>query len=244
MDRGSLSMPITESEVLNAVSVALGSPSESEYSTAAKQDALRRGLIQYSQFRPKRMFGNFQTVIDQQQYDIGSSYSYLIGITDVFYAPDDSISYTQYGSAVYDNIVPLTNSRNINTIEQEALRVIDNQITSVLQSGQRYDHHKVNDNTIALMPTPTIVKTVYFSYSLIKDISDLRESEYQDIIDFTFVVSGSDLSNIRSNRPLQMNTPDLGFIMFQSQKQLTSQITEVRDRLMKKFGVNSFVIHG
>jgi len=233
----------TESDVLNAVSVAMGSPSEIEYSKMNKQDALRRGLIQYSQFRPLKKIGQFETVKDQQDYDIGSSYSYLIGITGVFYGLNDSIDLSSLYGNVYDNFVNTAELRGINTLDQEALRYIDSQMISVIQASQRYDYHKTDDNTIALIPVPIDVRTIFFTYSTIRSLSDLRENDYQDIVDFTFLVSASALANNR-NKVLQQNTPDLGFIMFRSGKFLDEQVGQVRKRLMNKFGVNSFIAHG
>lgn len=234
----------TESDVLNAVSKALGSPPESEYSIADKQDALRRGLIQYSQFRPLRKIGSFITEADKQIYDIGSSYSYLIGITDVFYGtgdmPDLDRSFNTL-QAEYVNSVALG---DVNTLRHEALRVTDEQALSLIQAAQRYDYEKIDDNNVALIPTPTKVVEIFFMYSLIRTLDDLRENDYQDIVDFTFMIAGSSLLSERSKRPLQMNVPDLGFIMFQSSKNIEKQLEETGKKLKNRFGVTFFVTHG
>jgi hypothetical protein len=234
----------TESDVLNAVSKALGSPPESEYSTADKQDALRRGLIQYSQFRPLRKIGSFETEANTQIYDIGSSYSYLIGITDVFYGPSDSPDLEYMYNAVQSDYINTAASGNLNTINHEALRVMDERALSLLQSSKRYDFEPLDDNNVALIPTPTSVQTIFFTYTIIRTLDDLRENDYQDIVDFTFMIAGSSLLSERSKRPLQMNVPDIGFIMFQSNKNIEKQLEETSKRLTGKFGVTSFVTHG
>jgi len=234
----------TESDVLNAVFKALGSPSETEYSTADREDALRRGLIQYSQFRPLRKIGSFETEANQQIYDLGSSYAYLIGITDVFYGPSDGLDLTYQYNTIYNQYLDTAALSGINTLKHEALRVTDEQALSLIQASQRYDHEKLDDNNVALIPTPTGTVTIYFTYSIIRTLADLRENDYQDIVDFTFMVAGSGLLSERSKRPLQMNVPDLGFIMFASNKSIEKQLMDTNERLKNKFGVTAFVTHG
>lgn len=234
----------TESDVLNAVSKALGSPPESEYSAADKQDALRRGLIQYSQYRPLRKIGSFETEVNIQIYDIGSSYSYLIGINDVFYGPSDSLDLQYSYTALQSEYINTAALGGLNTINHEALRVLDERVLSLLQASKRYDFEKLDDNNVALIPTPTGVQTIFFTYSTIRTLDDLRENDYQDIVDFTFMVAGSNLLSERDKKPLQMNVPDLGFIMFKSNKNIEKQLEETGKKLKNRFGTTSFVTHG
>lgn len=234
----------TESDVLNAVTLALGYLSETEFSTTNKQDALRRGLIQYSQFRPLRKIGSFTTEADVQQYDIGSSYSYLIGITGVFYGSGEMTDLNYLYNSVYSVYANTSAMRGIETLDHEALRVLDDRVISLIQSSQRYDYHKIDDNVVALIPIPTTIREIFFTYSIIRTFNDLRENDYQDIIDFTFLAAASSVLAARSKRPLQMNVPDLGFIMFQSSKFIAEQIAEVNKKLTNKFAVTSFITHG
>jgi hypothetical protein len=232
----------TESDVINAAFKALGSISETEYSTSDRQDALRRALLEFSQYRPLRKIGSFNTEIDRQVYDLGSSYSYLLSITDVYYGPGDSPDLSLYYNTLTDEY--LNAFAGINTLNHEALRVIDNRTLSLVQSGQRWNFKRVDDNNVALIPTPTKVQTIYFTYSLIKTFNDLREQDYQDIVNFVIMIAGSGIISDRNKRPLQMNTPDIGFIMFHSTKSIEKILESTGKTLKNKFGVSSFITHG
>lgn len=234
---------LIESDVLNAVVMALGNPSLIEFPQADREDALRRGLIQYSQFRPLRKLGSFDTVVDQQVYDLGSSYSYLIGITNVFYGPGDFANMDSFYAGFYNSYINTSNFSSVSTLDQQALRVIDNRMLAVIQASQRYDFHRVDDDNIALIPTPEDVKTIFFTYSDIRTLSDLRERDYQDTVDFMYIAAASIMAEIRS-KILQMNTPDIGFIMFRSGEHINKIAAEKNKALAQKFGVNSFITHG
>lgn len=232
----------TEEDILNAVTFAIGSPSESEYPNAAKQDALRRALTHYSQYRPLKRIGVFSTVADQQQYDIASSYTYLVGVKEVYYGSTEGDLSGFYGN-VYDRLVNISSLQDMDVLSHEALRVIDKQTVGVIEASHRYETHMVDEVTVALIPTPEDVRDVYFEYSTIKAVSDLKEREYQDIVDFTFVIAAMDLANKR-HKILQVNEPGTGFVMFQGGKFLAEQVERTRERLMKNLGINSLVIHG
>ena len=232
----------TEEDVIGAVTIALGNPTVTEYADASKRDALRRALAHYSTYRPLRRIGVFTTVADQQQYDIASSYAYLVGVTDVFYGATGQ-DLTGYFGNVYDNLVSVSNARGLDTISNESLRVIDDQNTSVMQASNRYEHEMLDDVTVALIPTPEDVRNVYFEYTIIKTVSDLKEREYQDIVDFTFIISGMDLANKR-HKILQLNDPSAGFIMFHSGSFLSEQVERARNRLQERLGVSSLALHG
>jgi len=232
----------TEENIINAVTKAMGNPSLTEASYADKQDDLRRALAHYSMYKPLRRIGVFQTVANQQQYDIASSYTYLVAVNEVFYGAIGQDLTGFYGN-VYDRLVNISELRGLDTIKNESLRVIDKQSIGVIEASNRYETDMVDDVTVALIPTPEDVRDVYFTYSIIKTVADLRESEYQDIVDFTFVISASNLAAKRQ-KILQINEPVTGFVMYHSGLFLKSQVTETRERLEKKLGVNSLVIHG
>lgn len=232
---------LTETEIIDAVTNAIGNPSTDEYSLAAKQDALRRALTEYSKYKPIRRIGVFQTVADQQQYDIGSSYSYLVGITNVFYGSNSEDLTGYYGNTgIWFDQLALG---NLDTLNNESLRVIDNQAISVAQDALRFDYEMLDDNIVALMPTPEDARNVYFMYTLIKAVDDLRESEYQDIVDFTVIISAQDLGAIR-NKILQYNDPQTGFVMFQSGNFLKEVAKAANERVTKSLGVGTLAIHG
>jgi hypothetical protein len=233
---------ITEDNIIDAVTVALGNPSVSELSLASKQDALRRGLNHYSQYKPLRRLGVFSTIADQQQYDIASSYAYLVEVNEVYYGATGQDLTGFYGN-VYDRLIQISELQGMDTISHEALRVIDKQNVSVIEASMRYDTEMLDDVTVALIPTPEDVRDVYFVYSLIKTVADLREIEYQDVVDFTFIVAGMDLANKR-HKILQVNEPGTGFVMFHSGKFLNDQVKDARMRLQNSLGVNSLVLHG
>ncbi len=232
----------TEDDIIDAVTFAMGSPSISEYPDAPKRDALRRALAHYSQYKPLRRMGSFSTIADQQQYDIASSYAYLVEVTEVYYGATGQDLTGFYGN-VYDRLIQISEYQDMDTIANEALRVIDKQNISVVEASVEYDSKMVDDNTVALIPTPEDIRTVYFEYTIIKTVADLKENEYQDIVDFTFLVAAMDLANKR-HKILQVNEPGTGFVMFQGGKFLWEQAEVVRARLIAKLGVNSLVIHG
>lgn len=232
----------TEDDIISAVTIALGNPSTAEYSNAAKLDALRRARGHYSRYKPIRNIGSFSTIADQQQYDIASSYAYLISVTEVHYGATGQDLTGFYGN-VYDRLTPLPESGDLDTISNESLRVINDQNASVIQESNRYEHKMIDDVTVALIPTPEDVRDVYFEYTTIKAVADMRESEYQDIVDFTFLTSAMDLANKR-HKILQVNEPGTGFVMWQGGKFLAEQVREVRTRLMNSLGVSSLVLHG
>ena len=232
----------TEDNIVDAVTYALGSPSLSEYPDVAKQDALRRGLIHYSQYKPLRKIGKFATVANQQQYDIAGSYAYLVGVNEVFYGAIGQ-DFTGFYGNVYDGLVNISELQGLDTISNESLRVIDNQAIGVIEASTRYETEMIDDVTVALIPTPEDVRDIYFTYSIIKTVGDLKEREYQDVVDFTFLIAAMDLANKR-HKILQLNDPSAGFLMFQGGKFLELQAEKTRERLMKRLGVNSLVIHG
>ena len=232
----------TEDDIINGLTFALGQANVAEYSDAAKRDALRRGLIQYSKYKPLRRIGVFSTVANQQQYDIASSYSYLIDVTEVYYGATGEDITGFYGN-VYDRLISISETRGLDVISNESLRVIDDQNVSAIQESHRYSHKMIDDVNVALIPTPEDVRDVYFEYTLIKEVSDLRESEYQDIIDFSFVIAGMDLANKR-HKILQINEPATGFVMWHGGKFLKEQVKEARERLHNSLGVSSLALHG
>lgn len=232
----------TEDNIIDAVTFAMGSPSISEYPDAPKRDALRRALVHYSQYKPLKRIGSFSTIADQQQYDIASSYAYLVEVAEVFYGATGEDLAGFYGN-IYDRLVQISEYQNMDTISNEALRVIDKQNISVVHDSVEYDFKMVDEVTVALIPTPEDIRTVYFEYTLIKTVADLKENEYQDIVDFTFLVAAMDLANKR-HKILQLNDPSSGFLMFQGGKFLWEQVEVVRARLIARLGVNSLVIHG
>ena len=233
----------TEDDIISAVTFAIGNPSESEYPTTAKQDGLRRALSHYSQYKPLRRIGKFTTQADVQQYDIASSYTYLVGVTDIFYGPAGGQDLTGAYGDLYDNLLNLSGSQGPDMITNEALRVIEDQSIGVIEASRRFGHHMIDDNIVALIPTPTDIRDVYFEYTIIKTVADLKELEYQDIVDFSIIVSASDLS-ARRNKILQINEPGTGFVMFHSGKFLQDVVKETRVRLMKSLGVSSLALHG
>jgi hypothetical protein len=232
----------TEDDIITAVTYAIGNPSLSEYPDAPKRDALRRGLVSYSKYKPLRRIGSFTTVANQQQYDIASSYAYLVGVGEVFYGATGQDLTGFYGN-VYDRLVQISELQEYDTISNEALRVIDKQSMGVIEASTRYETHMIDDATVALIPTPEDVRTIYFEYSLIKTVADLKENEYQDIVDFTFLSAASELAS-RRNKILQINEPGTGFVMFHSGKFLSDQVEVTRKRLMNSLGVNTLVLHG
>ena len=175
----------TETDIISAVTYAIGNPSVSEYPDEAKQDVLRRALAHYSQYKPLKKTGKFTTQSGVQQYDIASSYAYLVGVTQVFYGSNQQDLTGFYGN-VYDRLVQVSELQDMDTISNESLRVIDDRNMSVIEASQRYDYEMLDDTTVSLIPTPQDARDVYFTYTLIKTVADLKEREYQDIVDFTF----------------------------------------------------------
>ena len=232
-------MAILESDIINALTVKLGNPSESEYSEISKLSSIRRALVHYSEYKPLKKIGKFTSVVGVQQYDIGSSYAYLVGISEVFYGAN-----VQNPAGFYNNIYDkLVNSVSDFDINNESIRVINDQVRSVIEKSTRYDYEMIDDNVVALIPTPEEVLDVYFSYDIIKTVDDLRESEFEDIVDFSFIISATDLANKR-HKILQVNEPGTGFVMFQGGRFLEEQVEKTRIRLMKRLGVSSLAIHG
>jgi hypothetical protein len=232
----------TEDNIISAVSFALGNPSESEYPESARRDALRRALVQYSQYKPLRKLGVFTTQSDVQQYDIASSYAYLISVNEVFYGATEQ-SFAGFYGVEYDPLAQVLGLQDMDLVSHEALRVIREQSISVIEGSQRYETEMLDDTTVALIPTPEDVRDVYFSYTLIKTVNDLKEREYQDIVDFTFLIAAIDLANKR-HKILQVNEPGTGFVMFQGGKLLELQVDKTRERLTKRLGIGSLVTHG
>jgi len=233
---------MTENEIISAITYAMGSPSISEYPDAPKRDALRRALVHYSQYKPLKKMGSFETIADQQQYDIASSYSYLVGVTEVYYGSTQQDLTGFYGN-VYDRLIQISEYQDMDTISNESLRVIDKQNLGVIEKSTEYDFHMLDDVIVALIPTPEDVRTVYFEYSIIKTVADLKENEYQDIVDFTFLIAAMDLANKR-HKILQVNESGSGYVMFQGGRFLEMQVEKVRERLTNSLGVNSLVLHG
>lgn len=233
-------MAITEEAVIEALTNALGSPSEAEYGLVKKQSAIRRALIEYSEYCPLKKVGSFTTVIGQQRYDIGASYSYLLHVNNVFYG-SESMDFTEFFGDSYGR-VSTNRVDGLNRVESEALRMLDHNAQAVLQAQSRAAVN-IEDDTVDLIPPPTGVKEIFFDYTLIKSLSDLKEREFQNIVDFSFLISMNDIANKR-HKIAQVNEPGTGYVQFFGGRLFSDKVETVRARLHRKLGVSSIVKHG
>lgn len=232
----------SQEDILNAVTYALGSPSEAEYSEEKKLSALKRAFIEFSKYKPKKNLGKFTTVIGQQEYDVGTSYAYMIGITDVYYNSSASIT---DDLDIFEQVITetITNNMDLGLLNSEVLQTINKRNIATLQEASRLDFEIINTGTIALIPCPEDENEVFFSYSTIKTINELDEGDFQDIVDFAFLISAMDLA-MKRHKIQQLSDPGSGYIMFTGGKFLQDQAEKVRIRLQNRLGVSTLITHG
>ena len=239
---------MTTQAIVDAVRNAIGSPATSEYPDTKIEDCVTRGLIEYSNYVPLKYIDYFTTVVGTQSYELsdiaifaGYDVATFLDIEEIFYK---GISASSLIDAAFDIDILLDNTLNfgINTFIQPSLQILENKEISNIQNYTIYETEIFNDTTVYLIPKPTSIQRVYFIYRAKRLVANLKDKEYQDIIDFVFVQAARDLGNKRE-KLLQASDPGSGYVMFFGGKHLIKEADIIEKKLKNKFGVKNILRH-
>ena len=156
--------------------------SATTYDNTTLTRQINKAIKKISELYPESSIAYITTVINQTRYTV--THSDLLKVKQVFYC-QDSVNTNPFNDSDIKTSLPMNLSTFYPSQSLEFIQRLD-----VLRKLNPADAEIVSTNKFDLIPTPTVVKNVYYEYERYRVITEIPDMFEEDLIELVFYYLG------------------------------------------------------